>query len=254
MATSDTTKTNLFLKYLEQIFGNQQISQLSGAYDPANDMPDTPTSPTAEMYLNSTNPDLQEIFSGLASGNLDSITAKQRLADLQADPNSGYNNVPVGHLLKDVDAVMKELNTPSTKKKDKYQEAGLPNPSKSYTDAPEMAPFGKKAAEKIIGANDLEKMYAASLNTSKRPKRGTSKGTVMDGPGVPDWMARSLLHMSPENLKLAQEDLAKSQAYQQKVQAAYLQGNAQNLANAGRTPYSDATLKNAAFLKSILGK
>lgn len=252
MATSDTTRANLFLKYLEQIFGNQQISQLSGAYDPMNDMPDTPSSPTAEMYANSTNPDLQGIFGGLASGQLDKITAKQELQKLATD--GVFGDLPASVLFGDVDKVFTELNTPSKKEKDQYQKAGLPNPSKSYTDAPELAPFGKNAAEKIIGANDLEKMYAASLNATKRPKRGTTKGTVMDGPGVPSWMSRSLLNMSPEILKMAQDDLAKSQAYQQKVQAAYLTGNAQNLANAGRTPYGDATLKNAAFLKNMLGK
>jgi hypothetical protein len=251
---SQTTKTNLLLKYLEQIFGNQQISELSGAYDPAMDMPDVPTSATAEMYLKSSNPDLQEIFSGLASGNLDTITAKQRLSALQADPNGGYNNVPVAHLLKDVDAVMKELNTPSKKEKDQYQKAGLPNPSKSYTDAPEMAPIGLNAATNIIQGNDLEKLYASSLNAAKRPKRGSIKGSSRSAEGVPDWMARSLANMDPQYMQAAQEDLAKRQAYQQKVQAAYLTGNAQNLANAGRTPYSDATLKNAAFLKTILGK
>lgn len=249
---SQTTKTNLLLKYLEQIFGNQQISELSGAYDPAMDTPDVPTSPTAEMYANSSNPDLQGIFGGLASGKLDKITAKQELQAL-ADKKV-FGELPASVLFADVDKVFTELNTPSKKEKDQYQKAGLPNPSKSYTDAPEMAPIGLNAATKIIEGNDLEKLYASSLNATKRPKRGTTKGTVMNGPGVPDWMARSLMNMDPQYMQAAQEDLAKRQAYQQKVQAAYLAGNAQNLANAGRTPYSDATLKNAAFLKTILGK
>jgi hypothetical protein len=252
MATSDTTRANLFLKYLEQIFGNQQISELSGAYDPAMEEDDTPTSATAKMYENSTNPELQGIFGGLATGQLDKITAKQ---ELQALSDSGvFGDLPTSALFGDVDKVFTELNTPSKKTKDQYQKAGLPNPSRSYTDAPEMAPIGLNAATNIIQGNDLEKLYASSLNAASRDKRGTTKGSSRSGPGVPDWMARSLARMDPQYMQAAKDDLAKRQAYQQKVQAAYLTGNAQNLANAGRTPYSDATLKNAAFLKTILGK
>lgn len=249
---SQTTKTNLLLKYLEQIFGNQQISELSGAYDPAMDMPDVPTSATAKMYENSSNPELQGIFGGLATGQMDKITAKQELQKLS---DAGvFGDLPTSALFGDVDKVFTELNTPSKTTKDQYQKAGLPNPSKSYTDAPEMAPIGLNAATNIIQGNDLEKLYASSLNAAKRPKRGSTKGSSRSAEGVPDWMARSLANMDPQYMQAAQEDLAKRQAYQQKVQAAYLAGNAQNLANAGRTPYSDATLKNAAFLKTILGK
>jgi hypothetical protein len=150
--------------------------------------------------------------------------------------------------------IVKKEDTPVKKEKDQYGKAGLPNPTETYTSAPEKAPIGMNAADKIIQANDLEKLYASSLNAAKRPKRGSTKGSSRGGEGVPDWMAKSLANMDPKYLQSAQEDLAKRQAYQQQVQAAYLTGNAQNLANAGRTPYNDATLRNAALIKSMLGK
>lgn len=239
---SSSSQMSAMEKLLKLIMGSAEFSRLSGAYDPMTDVSEV-SSPTAEMYMNSANPNLQEVFSGLASGQLDSITAKQQLSDLAADGKFG--SLPPAQLFSSVDKVVTEMNTPAKPKTDKYSKAGLPNPLETFT--AESAPVLPKAEKKIKSSKAMEALASKTL------KALTTSG-LEPGTGLPDFMDRSVQNLDPKYYAAAKEDLAKQQAYQQRVQSDLLKSNASKLTQAGRTPYTEATGKNAALLSMLFGK
>lgn len=255
MATPSSQATMLN-KLLELLYSSD-ISQMSGGFDPRTlvDEDEDDISPLAKSLINSADENVARVFSGLVGGQLDPISAKAELSGL-AD-SGAFGNMSTGPLFSAVDSVFKETTTPKTassKKKDKYREAGLPDPLEMYRDAPEFAPMGEKTSSGVSEANQLEKIYAAALSSAKRPKGEKAPKVEASGVAVPDYLARSLANMSPEYLAEATKDLAKSGKQQKKVKAAYLTKNVEALESAGRTPYKDALGKNAMLLKAILGK
>lgn len=246
---SSSSQMSAMEKLLKLIMGSDEFSRLSGAYDPMTDVPEV-SSPTAEMYMNSANPDLQEVFSGLASGQLDSITAKQQLSDL-ADKGM-FGSLPPAQLFSSVDKVVTEMNTPAKPKTDKYSKAGLPNPLETFT--AESAPVLPKAEKKIKSSKAMEALAAKAIN-ALQPASGLKPGTEVDKlSALPSWISASIENLDPKYYAAAKADLAKQQAYQQRVQSDLLKSNAAKLTQAGRTPYTEATGKNAALLSMLFGK
>ena len=246
---SSSSQMSAMEKVLKLIMGSPEFSRLSGAYDPMTDVPQV-SSPTAEMYMNSQNPDVQEIFSGLVSGQLDSISAKQQLQD--AVDKGTFGSLPASELFKAVDKVVTEVNTPPVPKKDQYSKAGLPNPLETFT--PESAPVLPKAQKKIKSSKSMEALAAKAIN-ALQPASGLQPGTEVNKLGaLPDWLSASIQNLGPQYQAAAKADLAKQQAYQQKVQSDLLKSNAAKFTQAGRTPYTEATGKNAALLSMLFGK
>jgi hypothetical protein len=238
-----STNMNSMMKFLDLIY-SPEFGQMTGTFDPLTIAQSNDT-PLARSYMNSSNEDVARIFSGLVAGEYDPITAKQELAGLS------LGNLETAPLYSAVDKVFNEVNASSkggsTKKGDKYQQAGLPNPLASYSDTPEAAPMGKVAGERINQAAAKQAMLKQALKQSK-----TTGPNI--GEGLPSWMQASLANTSADYIDAAQADLKKRANYEGLVQDAFLQGNAARLDQSGATPFNDMLIKRALLAKQMFGQ
>jgi len=250
MAT--TSDLNALMKFLELLY-NPQFAQMTGTYDPlAAAGAQQNDSPLARAYMNSTNPDVARVFSGLVAGEYDPITAKQELAGLN------LGNLEMAPLNSAVDNVMKEItgsasggsSGSSKSMADKNALAGLPSQLESYMDNPSLAPIGKNVKKTYdYFDNQLNLLRKIAPNT----KKGT-KGESLSTQGLDEESINVINALGDEGKAKLYEMLDKDAIGAYKNRKNVLKQNAEVLTQAGRTPFNDSLMQRAMALKTLLGQ
>jgi hypothetical protein len=253
---------NAFLKFLEMLY-SPEIGTATGAYDPLTMVEDGQmgSMPLTESLMASTNEDIARVFAGLASGNLDPISAKQELLGSLGPDASTWISSSVDDAFDEISSGGSGGTSSKSSKKDIYREAGLPSPLESYGEMPELAPMSGDVQGRL---SDIDtKMQKISSVTTPRGKSGVSglmkNALLSQGLGLntdvfsPE-VAGKVKELSPARrkalLKTLQGEQEKLGAQRQSV----LTENVQALERAGRTPYQDTLMKRAAMLGSLMGR
>jgi len=239
------------LKKFYEMLLSGKAGLIGGAFDPmavASEQQQETGTPITEMYLNSSNPDVRGIFSGLASGQLDPIDAKNKLTEAFAA------TADTGPLYSAVDTVVKELaSSKSSKPTSVYGKAYLPSPLEQYTDNPALAPLLPKA-QKRLSDYDRRVALLKKATSGGRPTVDASVNPQFNFSAFDPEIAKRVNSLGlPERTRLfrmLQSRLGESSKARENV----IGQNAALLASAGRTPFTDTLSQRAAMLGKLFGK
>lgn len=251
---SKSTSMNNFLKFL-QMLTNPDLAMATQMYDPvavAQEQIDSqPSTPLSEAYMNSTNEDIQRVFSGLIGGQLDPISAKSELLTAFAD-----NPDMASSLGSAVDSVIKEQADARKAQKTANQTKGyLPKVTERYSDNPASAPLLPKAQKAVSG---IDKRLAMLENLVPQAKRGTTSGPAKRqatnfGAISPEF-AQSVASLDPQAKEMLFNEIGKMVAKEKANRAKVVSQNLGTLEQAGRSPYQDALAQRAAAYMQFLGQ
>lgn len=247
---SDSTRLNNMKKFYQMLLSGQ-LGLAGGAFDPmavAEEQQQETATPITEMYLNSSNPDVRGIFSGLASGQIDPIDAKNQLVEAFG---VGAETAP---LYSAVDKVVGELSkTRSSKPTSIYGKGYLPNPLEQFTDNPQMAPLLPKA-QAAVSDYDRKVALLKKVTSGGRPTVDASVNPQFNFSAISPEFAKKVSSLrAPERARLfrmLQSRLGESSKARENV----IGQNAALLAQAGRTPFTETLSKRAALLGQFMGK
>lgn len=248
---------NDLMKFYQMLLSGN-LGMFTGTADPVALMQEQEAmqsgTPLAESYLSSSNEDVKRVFSGLVSGQLDPISAKNELASVFG---AGADTAP---LYKAVDDVMAELGkSKATKKPTSAAAKGyLPSPSETYFDPqymqnPDLIPLLPKA-QKAIGELDtklalLKKMVPAAKGTVSGKARQRTDFTSID----PE-LGKQFNALAPSEQQIVLSRLKDTTQGIESTRNKYFQENLGNLQKSGRTPFNDALVKRAMALAGFLGQ
>lgn len=256
MATPNQS-LNQLLKFYDMLLSGD-LGLFTGTADPLalaeEQMAEDVGTPLAETYLRSSNEDVKRVFSGLVSGQLDPISAKN---ELTAAFGAAVDTAP---LYKAVDDVVKEMATSRKSKKPTSPAAKgyLPSPLESYADPmyqqnPELIPLLPKA-QQAVGQLDQR----LSLLKQIAPKaRGTVSGQAKqrtDFSSIDPKLGAKFNAMSPRAQEMVLKQISGAVSQGEKQRGEYIGQNLQNLQAQGRSPFQDALLKRAAALAGMMGQ
>lgn len=260
MATQ--SEMNAFMKYLEMLL-SPEFAVLTGTYDPLSmvDEGEESSLPFTESLLASPNEDIKGVFSGLVSGQLDPISAKQQLFDALGPDSSTWVSSAVDTAFEEI-SESGPSSSRSSKKKDKtmFEEGYLPDPLETYSQMPELAPMAPEVQNRLSKIDEnLAKISSITSPQSKSKFGGVmkkallSQGLGLDTSGLDPAVAKQIQSLSPARKKALVKTLEGERVKQEGLRQEYLTRNVQSLESAGRTPFVDTLSRRAAMLSQLRG-
>lgn len=259
MATS--SEMNAFMKYLEMLL-SPEFAVMTGTYDPLSlvDEGEESSLPFTQSLLASPNEDIKGVFSGLVSGQLDPISAKQQLLEALGPDSSTWISSAVDTAFKEINESGSSSRASTKKDKNMFEEAYLPDPLETYAQMPELAPMSPEVQNRLSKVDENLAKISSITNPAPKSKFGgvvkkalLSQGLGLDTSALDPAVAKQIQSLSPARKKALVKTLEGERVKQEGLRQEYLAKNVQSLESAGRTPFVDTLSRRAAMLSQLRG-